>query len=141
MLYSVIVTYNGSKWIEKCLDSLLNSNLPCQVIVIDNGSTDGTLDIINKTYPQVDLVKTQENLGFGKANNIGMKKAYDAGAEYVFLLNQDAWVAQDTLERLVEAASRYTEYGVVSPIHLNGSGKKLDSNFAHYIAPQYCPDL
>src|SRR5688572_27950442 len=106
---------------------------------MQNGSTDATLELLNKTYQQVDLVKTQLTLGFGKANNIGMKQAYDAGAAYVILLNQDAWVAQDTLERLVEAAIRYTEYGVVSPIHLNGSGKKLDSNFAHYIAPQYCP--
>jgi GT2 family glycosyltransferase len=141
MIYSVVVTYNGSRWLDRCIHSLLNSSVLIHVIVVDNGSTDGTQHILRQKYPQVELIETHQNLGFGKANNIGLKKAYEAGAEYVFLLNQDAWVEKDTVETLVEAAKRYPEFGVISPIHLTGSGEKLDKYFMDYILPRNCPDL
>lgn len=141
MIYGVVVTYNGSKWLDKCIYSLVNSSVSVNVIVIDNGSNDGTPEKIRQNYPEVEIIEAHQNLGFGKANNIGLKKAYDAGADYVFLLNQDAWVELNAIEKLVEAAKRHPEYGILSPIHLNGSGEKLDKYFINYILPQSCPDL
>lgn len=141
MIYGVVVTYNGSKWLDRCIYSLTNSSVSVNVIVIDNGSSDGTPDKIRQNYPEVEIIEAHQNLGFGKANNIGLKKAHEAGADYVFLLNQDAWVESDAIEKLVGAAERHPEYGIVSPIHLNGSGEKLDKNFINYILPQSCPDL
>jgi GT2 family glycosyltransferase len=141
MIYGVVVTYNGSKWLDRCIYSLVNSSVSINVIVVDNGSSDGTPEKIRRNYPEVELIEAHQNLGFGKANNIGLKKAYDAGADYVFLLNQDAWVETDTIEKLTEIAKHQTEYGVISPIHLNGSGDKLDKYFMNYILPQSCPDL
>lgn len=137
----IIVTYNPKQWIEKVLQSLYNSSLSVEVIIVDNGSTDGSIAFIQNNYSQVDLIQTSENLGFGKANNIGIKKAYDLGADYVFLLNQDAWIKQDTLEKLVSVAIKYPEFGIISPMHLNGSGNALDTNFTHFIAPQKTPRL
>ena len=86
--YVIVVTYNGSKWIDKCFGSLVNSTIPLQIFAVDNGSSDGTPDIIRSKFPSVQVIENKENLGFGQANNIGIRQAYDAGADYVFLLNR-----------------------------------------------------
>ncbi|WKK67347.1 glycosyltransferase family 2 protein [Lutimonas zeaxanthinifaciens] len=133
-IYVIIVTYNGSKWIDKCFGSLLKSSVPLEIFAIDNSSTDGTPDIIRAKYPNVKVIETGENLGFGKANNIGLKKAIDNEADFVFLLNQDAWIEDEyTISKLVLAAEKNKNYGVISPIHLNGSGDKLDKKFGQYL--------
>lgn len=137
-VWVVIVTYNGKKWLDKCIGNLLRSTIQVEIIVIDNGSIDGTQDHIKKNYPTVNFIQSKENLGFGKANNIGIKKAYDSGAEYVFLLNQDAWVERDTIEKLIVIAKKYPNFGIVSPIHLNGNGDKLDFRFSNYLSPEKC---
>ena len=130
----VIVTYNPKKWIDQCFCSLRKSTIPLKTIVIDNGSTDGSQLIIQEKYPEVEFIDAQQNLGFGKANNIGIKKAYDVGADFVFLLNQDAWIESNTIEKLIEVANQNPDYGIISPMHLNGNGSTLDYNFSYYIA-------
>jgi GT2 family glycosyltransferase len=140
-VYTIIVTYNGFKWIDKCFESLKQSSIAMNTIVIDNGSTDGTQEKIQSLYPDVDFIQSKENLGFGKANNIGIKKAYDAGADFVFLLNQDAWIEKDTLSGLVNVFFKHPEYGIISPVHLNGKGDALDFGFSRYINPTLCPNL
>ena len=125
-VYSIIVTYNGAQWIEKCLDSLENSIVKTDIIVIDNNSSDNTVAIIESKYPAIHLIKSERNLGFGQANNIGMRKALDENADYVFLLNQDAWLAKtDAIEQLIIAHKTNEDYGIISPIQLYGSGKKI----------------
>lgn len=127
MIYSIVVTYNGEQWINKCLSSLENSDVEQHhIIVIDNGSTDNTVGIIQKDYPEIELIESGENLGFGQANNIGMKKALEDGADFVFLLNQDAWVEENTIRRLAEVSEKEPSYGIVSPMHFNGSGDRID---------------
>lgn len=121
----IIVTYNGMRWIEKCISSCGNHD----VIVIDNGSTDGTVDFIKKSFPNIDVVKNTENLGFGQANNIGISKALSLGAEHVFLLNQDAYMVSGCLETLMDTQKRFPQFGILSPVHLNGKGKDYDRQF------------
>lgn len=140
-IYPIIVTYNGLKWIDKCLGSLRTSTLPLHTIVIDNASTDGTPDYIATHYSEVELIRSPQNLGFGKGNNIGLQKALDDGADYVFLLNQDAWIMPDTIEKLVEVHQKNQEYGILSPVHLNGENSGLETKFAEYAAPDNTPDL
>ena len=98
----IIVSYNFERWINRCLGSLRNSSYPADIMVVDNGSNDQTTDIIEKEYPEVRLVKTGQNLGFGKANNIGMKVAMNEGYNCVFLLNQDAWIGTETIGTLIK---------------------------------------
>lgn len=137
-VFVVVVTYNGLKWVDSCFSSLRNSTIPLQTIVVDNGSTDDTLKLVEKNFPEVHIVKTGKNLGFGKANNVGMEIAYQQGADYVFLLNQDAWIEPDAVEALVAAHRKYPAYGIISPIHMNGAGDALDYGFSNYIAPNKC---
>ena len=129
-IYIIIVTYNGVKWIQKCLESC--QNYP--VIVVDNNSKDNTIPIIEKEFVGVTLIKQTNNLGFGIANNIGIRKALDLGADYVFLLNQDAYLVAGTIENLIKIHQSNLGYGILSPIHLNGTGNKLDRNFSYYVS-------
>lgn len=138
-VFVVIVTYNGLKWIDKCLTSLRTSSYPVQVIVVDNGSTDGCSERISRNYSEVNLVNPKNNLGFGKANNLGMRIALDLQADYVFLLNQDAWIENNTILELVKASQLNPAFGLISPIHINGTYSALDYNFSLQIAPLKCP--
>ncbi len=130
---TIIVSYNFEPWIERCLGSLEESGYPTDVVVVDNASTDRTVEILVEQYRWIRLVRSTKNLGFGRANNIGMKLALEGNYDYVFLLNEDAWIARDTIGTLVKAAQQNPDYGVLSPVHLNGKGEQLDTAFAHYI--------
>lgn len=134
-VFVVIVTYNGAHWIDKNISSLLNSTYPVSIIAIDNNSTDNSVALLEK-YPEVALIKSPENLGFGKANTIGMKKALEMGADYIFLLNQDAWVFDDTIGSLMSKMEADSSLGLLSPMHYDGSENKLDESFATYYSRQ-----
>lgn len=124
------------QWIERTLISIRNLNEKYETIVIDNNSKDDTLQFIENTFPEVILLKEKENHGFGKANNIGINKAINDGADNVFLLNQDAYLEPDTIEKLVKVLDMNQRIGVASPIHLNGKGSSLDKLFSFYVAPK-----
>lgn len=126
----IIVTYNGLKWIDKCLESCGNFS----VVVVDNNSSDGTVDFIKLNYPKVHLIQQDKNLGFGQANNIGISYALNHGADYAFLLNQDAYLIDNCLEKLIKIQRQNIQFGILSPIHLNGDGTRLDYNFSNYVA-------
>ena len=118
----VIVTFNARKWVRKCLKSLEKSTLPADVLVVDNGSADGTLERIRAEFPGTRIIETGENLGFGAANNIGLRIALDEGYQFAYLLNQDAWLEPDTLEKLV--AAHKPEWGILSPVQLDRHGRR-----------------
>jgi GT2 family glycosyltransferase len=129
IVYTIVVTYNGMTWIEKCLSSLQNSSFATRIVVIDNCSSDNTVHFIKQNYPQVQLIQSQANLGFGRGNNIGLEIALANHCDHVFLLNQDAWVEKDTIEQLVNAQTEQPQFGILSPVHLNGKGSNLDEDF------------
>jgi GT2 family glycosyltransferase len=132
-VFVVIVTYNGMKWIENCLKSISHSSINFETIIIDNASTDGTLEFIQNNYDKCILIESKINLGFAKANNIGMKMALDKAADYVFLLNQDCYIKENTLKDLIDVSQANDQYGILSPIHLNGDGSRVDHNFSYYL--------
>lgn len=139
-IYFIIVTYNAMEWAERCFTSLKHSSVPVHCIVIDNGSTDGTQEYIAGYFPEVELIRSKENLGFGKANNIGIEKAYCEGADFFYLMNQDAWIYEDSIEKLLQAYQSYPnkgEIGILSPMHLDGTEKKLDIFLDKYIAHNF----
>lgn len=133
---AVVVTYNGMKWIDKCIASLRASSVDLQIIVVDNCSKDNTANWIRDNYQEVELIENDENSGFGPANNIGIKKALAGEAQYIFLLNQDAWIEPDAIEHLIECAEKDPVYGIVSPFHLNGRGDKFDVGFNFYLTTE-----
>ncbi|MEZ7503851.1 glycosyltransferase family 2 protein [Flavobacterium sp. Arc2] len=130
----IIITYNGMQWINECLQSILDSSISTTIIVVDNCSNDSTVDHIKTNFSNVILLEQNENLGFGRANNIAMAYALKAGMDYVFLLNQDAFVNKNTIEKLVRVAQSKPEYGVLSPVQLDYSGKLLETYFFSFMA-------
>ena len=136
-IIAIVVTYNGIKWYERCFGSLRSSNIPVQTVVIDNSPSDETTEYIKKNYPEIHLVKSAENLGFGKANNIGLRYAIEQKADFVLLLNQDAWIKPDTIEKLATAMDTDSRFGILSPVHLTGTEGKLDHGFSKYFNRDY----
>ncbi len=130
-VFIIIVSYNGAQWIQKNLESLKQSIYPVKTLLIDNNSSDETVSIV-KSFPNVQLILLDENLGFGKANNIAIKEALNQEAEYVFLLNQDTWISPKTISNLVMAAEKNKDFGILSPMHFSGDGITLDKNFETY---------
>ncbi len=113
-VFVIIVTYNG---LRCCLGSLIESEMLVQIVVIDNASKDETVAYIKEQFPEIHLIESQENLGFAKANNIGMRYALDHGADYVFLLNQDAWINEkNTISELVRISKENPQYYILAPL-------------------------
>jgi hypothetical protein len=110
----VVVTWNALPWLERCLDSVSGRD----VIVVDHGSTDGTVQLVRERYPDVQLIE-QDNKGMGGGNNAGMRVAR---GRYFFLLNSDAWVVGDSLGRLVRFADEHPKAAVIGPKLLNTDG-------------------
>ena len=112
----VIVTYNAEKWVDVCLGPLVNLPKDMSVVVVDNLSSDMTVDIIKKKSKFVKLFETGENLGFGRANNVGIQWAYDNGFEHIFLLNQDACIGCGMCLAFAEAVFAYNADGKVENV-------------------------
>ena len=124
-IFVIIVTYKGHQWYERCFTSLRESEYPVQTIVVDNASNDGTVEYLHENFSEIHMIESKENLGFGRANNLGMRYALDNECDYVFLLNQDAWIEPNTIGELVSIAEKYPEYGILSPVQVNKEKSKV----------------
>ncbi len=136
-VYVVVLSWNGRNFLQTCLDSLrLQTYSERSIVVVDNGSTDDSQAFIRQHYPEVILIENACNLGFSAGNNVGMRFALQAGADYVVLLNQDTQVYPRWLEELVRVAEEDPQIGAVASrmflyTHktlLNSTG--IDMNYA-----------
>lgn len=119
----VIVTWQGRALLTSCLDHLTKQTVPHRVIVVDNGSTDGTVDLVRREYSEVTLLPLDENLGFGKANNLGVAAGT---APYVVLINNDVDVAPDFLERAVAPLRANPGLGAVAALTTHPTTGRVD---------------
>ncbi len=109
MISVIVVNWNGKAIIQKCLDGLRAQTLrDFSIIMVDNASQDGSLEIVQKNYPEVIILAQSENLGFSAANNIAIKSV---NTEYVALLNNDAVPHPDWLQNLIKALENHPEAG------------------------------
>lgn len=113
----VVLNWNGGDDTIACLNSLAGLDYPeFAVIVVDNGSADDSVDRIRAAKPQVRMIETGKNLGFGGGCNVGMRAAIADGADYVWLINNDATVATDALTELVHVAEKGERIGAVGSV-------------------------
>ena len=108
----IIVNYNTSNFVKQCIESILHqSGVKYEIIVIDNNSIDSSIEILRTFSDKINLIESDKNLGFGKANNRGFK---EASGRYILLLNPDAKLqANDDLEKIVGFMDDNPEYGLV----------------------------
>ncbi len=108
----IVVNWNGQSYMMDCLESLeKQSYSQFQTIVVDNGSTDGSVAAMKRYFPHVKIIQNQENLGFAKANNIAIKRAMQDGAEAIALLNNDCAVDVHWLAELANTLRRDESIG------------------------------
>jgi hypothetical protein len=111
---AVVVTFNALPWIEQCLESVRGN----ETIVVDHGSTDGTLELVRERFPETRVIE-QENRGMGGGNNAGMRAAQ---GRYAFLLNSDAWAEDGAVDSLAEYLDEHPDVAVAGPRLLNPDG-------------------
>jgi len=108
----VVLNWNGREDTLECLASVFAIEYPnFEVIVVDNGSVDGSVPAIKKEFPQAVVLETGRNLGYAGGNNVGIEAALQRGAEFVFILNNDAVVDPAVLKAFMEAAGAYPDGG------------------------------
>ena len=113
----VVLSWNGVDDAVACLRSLAEVRWPRrEVILVDNGSTDGTADTVRREFPEVDVIVNPTNLGFSEGNNVGIERALERDSDWVFILNNDTVLAPDVLEQLIGAAEAHPGAGILSPL-------------------------
>jgi len=110
------LTWNQKADVLECLGTLTKLDYPnYEIVVIDNGSTDGTFESVQRQFPQVHIVRNSENLGCAEGVNGEIRYALQAGADYLFIIANDATVEPSTLSELIRVAERDPKIGMVHP--------------------------
>ena len=114
---SIILNTNRREDTLECLASLAESSYQNhQAMVLDNASTDGSVEAIRAGFPQAQIINLTENLGYAGNNNVGIQAAINQGADWVFVLNEDTVLAADCLVKLVEVGESSPAIGIVGPM-------------------------
>jgi len=117
LVCTILVNWNGRDDTLACLESLREESFPRnQIIVVDNGSADDSVAAITAAYPEVEVIATGSNLGFTGGSNVGINRALERGANYVFLLNNDTTVEAGAIDALVAAAEANPMAGLLTPV-------------------------
>ena len=117
----IIVNYNVKVFLQNLLDSIKRAaaGLQTEIIIVDNASDDGSVELLREKYPHIKLMVNQTNLGFGKANNLALKEAQ---GKFILLLNPDAIVAEDTFKKMIEFFNKTPDAGLAGCKILNPDG-------------------
>ncbi len=124
----IIVAYNSKRYLEKCITSVMDNN-PQEIIVVDNCSTDGTVDLIRSKYPFVRLIQSDTNLGYGGGNNSG---AQIAEGDYLVILNPDTIVEKDCLKELLAPLKNTNIITTPKILLYDGSAINTCGNINHF---------
>jgi GT2 family glycosyltransferase len=113
----VILAFNGRDDTMRCLESIEQVEWDeLSTIVVDNASSDGLVDAVQERHPHVQVIRSERNLGFAGGNNLGLRAAYEAGADYMLILNNDTVVDPASIRELVSEAERRPDAGALCPL-------------------------
>lgn len=139
----IIVNWNTKKYLRECLKSIYKEikSLPCEVLVVDNASSDGSSDMVKEEFPQALLLMNQENVGFAKANNQSIR---ECRGKYILLLNPDTVVLDGCIKNMLDFMERHPDVGaaggrILSPekeVELFRSAKRFPTPFL-----KFCVDI
>lgn len=134
----IVVNWNAKDALRKCLKSIYNTvNIPPEIIIIDNNSSDESASMIKTEFPNVLLLKQKKNLGFSKASNIGFK--FSKG-KYILFLNPDVILLKDSVNKMVKFLDIHPQAGIIGPKILREDGtidfyqkRRFPTNFHHFL--------
>lgn len=127
---AIIVSYNGEKWIQACINSIIDNmyeNL--HIIMVDNNSQDNTVSIAEKHNAEITILRQKKNLGYGQGANTGIAYALSVHADYIFLLNQDIKLSKTCIMNLVKNCENNDNISIATPFQLTYDGSKTDPGF------------
>ncbi len=127
----IVPNWNGEDSLKACLDSLLAQSVPARVIVVDNGSADGSLKLLDR-YENIEIIFHDRNLGFAGGVNAGFRRAIEDGAKYAAAFNNDAVADKDWLKHLVGYLDEHPKAGIATCKLLTANGRSLDSTGDYY---------
>lgn len=139
----IILSWNERKFTVNCLNSIKkNTRGDYKIIVVDNGSQDGSQDIIKKKFPKVDLIELKKNYGFSGGNNIGIKYASKKyNPEYYYFLSNDTFVKKDFLSKILDFAKKHPDGGIFGSkqfdFEKNLAPYSANMNFLKILTPSY----
>ncbi|MBD3360095.1 MAG: glycosyltransferase [Candidatus Buchananbacteria bacterium] len=139
----IIVNYNGQEYLHDCLSSLLSLDYPQElykIILVDNASSDNSVEFVKNNFPQVEIIVNQQNLGFAQGNNVAMAKALQRDFDYILLINQDTISQPDFLSKIIKVAEADEKIAAVQPrLMLHPQTDKVNSlgNAIHYLGFGY----
>jgi hypothetical protein len=129
-VFLVILNHNGKATIKQCLSAVFLSNYSnFETVVVDNGSTDGSLEIIKTFFQKCPLISNKKNIGQAAGFNMGIRLALEKMADYVLLLDSRVILTKETLSRMVEVAEKEKSIGIFSPLF-------LENNFGEILSPE-----
>jgi GT2 family glycosyltransferase len=129
---AVILNWNNKKLTENCIKSILAQKAEVNIILVDNGSEDNSVEYLGRKFPKVKIIALKKNLGFAGGANVGIKEALKDSSEYITLLNNDVVVEESWLQSLTNALSEDDSIGAVTGKLLFKDGKKVDNTGDEY---------
>jgi GT2 family glycosyltransferase len=134
MLSIIIVNYNVKYFLEQCLFSLRKSvtGIDAEIIVVDNQSTDGSVEYLKPRFTEVKFILNNTNLGFAKASNVGLKHAR---GNYILFLNPDTLLSENTLEKCISFFEYHHDAGALGVKMIDGSGTFLKESKRSFPSP------
>jgi len=136
----IIVNYNVQGYLRQCIKSICANPPHCsfEIIVVDNASSDGSVEMVKNEFPQIRLIANPENVGFARGNNIGFENAH---GEFIFILNPDTIVLPGTLDTLIAFLKEHPSAGVVGPWIRDPAFRNNLDAWNHYFRSVRTPNL
>ncbi|MFN0108597.1 MAG: glycosyltransferase family 2 protein [Blastocatellia bacterium] len=128
LVYVIILNFNGSRWLLPCLQSLRATEYSnFKTMLVDNASSDGSVEQVRSQFPEVEIIANSANLGFSEGNNVGIRKVLAEDADYVVLLNPDTKVTPRWLRELIAVGEREKEIGILGAVQLTYDGDEFNT--------------
>jgi len=125
-VFIIILNYNGLEVLKKCLTSSFKIDYPnFEIVIIDNNSSDGSLEMAKTNFSKAIFIKNEANLGFAAGNNVGIKFALERAADFVLILNNDVEVEKNFLTQLMDNMAENQKIGIASPVIFDAQTKEI----------------
>jgi len=125
-IFVIVLNFNGLAVLTQCLSSVYQSRyLNFEVVVVDNNSSDGSLEQAKKSFSRANFIKNSENFGFSRGNNVGIRWALEKFADYILILNNDTVLEKTTLSELVQSMQKNESAGIISPVVLSADNQSV----------------